>query len=115
MGIKTTIGDIAKISQKIYQIKGEPKFNYPAHKWDVTNWYSNSNKATEILGWTAKTYFEEGLLKTTIWVKENLEVCALQSVNTKITCYKKRISASEEKTSRSDILILQNNNFRSND
>ena len=74
MGVKTTIKDVAEISQKIYEIPDEPKFNYPAHKWDVTNWYSNSNKAAEILGWTAKTYFEEGLRKTTIWVKENLEV-----------------------------------------
>ena len=101
-GTKTTIGDIAEISQKIYEIKGEPKFNYPAHKWDVTNWYSNSNKAAQILGWKAKTYFEEGLLKTTIWVKENLEVYldkratkrkrdeldAVHSVSVIIACYK---------------------------
>ncbi|MES2960942.1 MAG: NAD-dependent epimerase/dehydratase family protein [Pseudomonadota bacterium] len=74
-GIKTTIGDVAEISQRIYEIPGEPKFNYPAHKWDVTNWYSNSNKAAEILGWAPKIYFEEGLLRTNMWVKENLEVC----------------------------------------
>jgi len=101
-GTKTTIGDIAEISQKIYEIKGEPKFNYPAHKWDVTNWYSNSNKAAQVLGWSAKTYFEEGLLKTTIWVKENLEVYldkratkrkydeldAVHSISAIIACYK---------------------------
>lgn len=72
-GIKTTIGDIAKISKEIFEIAGEPQFNYPAHKWDVSDWYSNPKKAEEILGWKAKINLREGLQKMTNWVKQNLE------------------------------------------
>ncbi len=81
-GIKTTIGDIAKISKEIYKIDGEPQFNYPAHAWDVSDWYSNPKKAEEVLGWKAKISLQEGLEKMTLWVRQNLENY-LGSVSTK--------------------------------
>ena len=32
---------------------------------------SNTDKAEKLLGWTAKTSFKEGLLKTAGWYREN--------------------------------------------
>lgn len=101
-GIKTTIGDITKISKDIFQIEGEPKFDYPAHKWDVENWYSNPTKAESILGWKANISLKDGLLAMASWVKKNLEVYSnpqatkrpldnldkLHSVSAIIACYK---------------------------
>ena len=73
-GVKTTIKDIAALSKEIYQIQGEPEFNYPAHKWDVADWYSNPSKALEILGWKAKFSLREGLNDMTKWVQKNREI-----------------------------------------
>lgn len=73
-GVKTTIGDIAALSKKLYEISGEPQFNYPARKWDVSNWFANPKKAAETLGWKAQINLADGLQKMTNWVKENLEI-----------------------------------------
>ncbi len=73
-GVKTTIGAIAALSKEIYQIAGEPKFNYPAHQWDVADWYSNPAKAASVLGWKAKLSLREGLSEMTNWVQKNLEI-----------------------------------------
>ncbi|NBV05868.1 MAG: NAD-dependent epimerase/dehydratase family protein [Proteobacteria bacterium] len=101
-GVKTTINDIAKISKEIYQIAGEPQFNYPAHQWDVSNWYSNPKKAQEVLGWRAKISLPEGLQKMTAWVQENFanysqaistkkpvdDLDRVHSISAIIACYK---------------------------
>ncbi|MDX2082845.1 MAG: NAD-dependent epimerase/dehydratase family protein [Rickettsiales bacterium] len=101
-GVKTTIADLAKLAQEIYQIDGEPQFNYPKRNWDVSNWYCDSTKAEEILGWKAQTNLRDGLIKMTNWVSENLEkysqsyttkkpVCDLDfvySISVIIACYK---------------------------
>ena len=72
-GVKTTIADIANTAKEIYNIAGEPQFTYPAHNWDVGNWFANPKKAEEILGWKAKVSLREGLQKMTVWVRENFE------------------------------------------
>ena len=101
-GVKTTMADIAATAKEIYQIAGEPKFDYPAHQWDVANWYSNSAKALSVLGWKAKVNLREGLNQTTDWVKKNLEIYSnpqatkrplddldrVHSISAIIACYK---------------------------
>lgn len=81
-GVKTTIGDIANISKEVYQIDGEPQFNYPERQWDLSDWYSNSQKAEKVLGWKAKISMREGLQKMTDWARENFENYS-QSISTK--------------------------------
>lgn len=101
-GLKTTIGDVAKISKEIYEIAGEPQFNYPARNWDVSDWFANPKKAENILGWNAKINLRDGLQKMTKWVKENFEIYTsphatknplndidcVHSVSAIIACYK---------------------------
>lgn len=101
-GVKTTIGEIAQISKENFNLVGEPQFNYPAHSWDVDDWFANPKKAEEILQWKAVTPLREGLQKMTAWVRKNLEIYSgnlatkkplnnldcIHSVSAIIACYK---------------------------
>jgi nucleoside-diphosphate-sugar epimerase len=47
---------------------------YPDRPFDVSTWQADVSKAKKILGWQAKTSFEEGLKKTLEWVKGNKSI-----------------------------------------
>ncbi len=67
-GKKITLEEVATVVAKIFDIKTEPKFETMENrKWDLANWYSNSNLAAEKMGWRARTSFEEGLQLTKAW------------------------------------------------
>lgn len=69
-GEKTTLEDVAKTAQKIFGIQDEPVFGSMANrKWDLVNWYGKPNLAEKIIGWKAKTSFEEGLKLNVEWEK----------------------------------------------
>jgi nucleoside-diphosphate-sugar epimerase len=70
-GIKTTIADLTSIIMQKYPITQAPVFgNMPNRNWDVQDWYSNSDKANKILGWTADVKLEDGLQAVVHWQKE---------------------------------------------
>ncbi len=73
-GKKTTIGDIAIMAKNIFAIKEEPAFKAAARDWDVENWYADPTKAKKLLGWKAQTELKDGLIKTSEWIKANLEI-----------------------------------------
>ncbi len=67
-GNKTTIGELASLVQKQYQIEKPASFNeMPNRNWDVPDWYSNSQKAKKILGWEAKIALTDGLKMVDQW------------------------------------------------
>jgi dolichol-phosphate mannosyltransferase len=68
-GKKTTIGDIAGIARKTFNLEGEPAFTMPAREWDVKDWFANISKAREVLGWEPRTSFDRGLAATAQWYK----------------------------------------------
>ena len=95
-GVKTTMEEIAKHSQKLFHIKAEPIFGSMTNrKWDLTDWYGKPALAKEILGWKYKTTFEDGLKLNIEWEKqsaEKLKHVYLPSKNKKVSaiiaCYK---------------------------
>ncbi len=68
-GIKTTIGDFARLCQGLFALPGEPQFTMPARRWDVAHWYANPAKAAADLGWAARTPLREGMARMTDWVR----------------------------------------------
>jgi dolichol-phosphate mannosyltransferase len=68
-GKKTTIGDIAGIAKRTFNLAGEPAFTMPAREWDVKDWFANIGKAREVLGWEPRTPFDRGLATTAEWYK----------------------------------------------
>jgi polyisoprenyl-phosphate glycosyltransferase len=70
-GTKTTIGDLSEIILQKYTIAQPPAFgNMPNRNWDVQDWYSNSDKAKDVLGWSADVQLEDGLDAVDRWQKE---------------------------------------------
>lgn len=69
-GIKTTIRDIAKVAQQVFEIPTEPAWgDFPNRKWDLKDWYGNASLAKELLNWQSETTLEQGLLATAEWMK----------------------------------------------
>lgn len=67
-GCKTTIGRIAELAGEMFNIAEQPRFaSMPDRVWDVGEWYADTEKAAERLGWRATTALREGLAKTLAW------------------------------------------------
>jgi dolichol-phosphate mannosyltransferase len=89
-GIKTTIEDVADLSRKLFNIKEEPRFSsMPNRKWDLSDWYGDTEEAKKILGWQAVTSFEQGLKLSIEWEKEashKLKYISVPAKEKKISC-----------------------------
>lgn len=67
-GKKTTLREVAEISQKTFDIHEEPKFGTMANrKWDLSNWYGDVTLASKEMDWRAATSFQKGLELTKNW------------------------------------------------
>lgn len=74
-GKKYSIEEIAKISMEITKTKAEIEkedIRVRPDKSEVMVLLSNPAKAKKLLEWEAKVSIEEGILKTYLWLKENL-------------------------------------------
>jgi dolichol-phosphate mannosyltransferase len=70
-GIKTTIGQLAELIRKEFGIKETPTFSVmPNRDWDVMDWYSDSRKAEEILGWRSTIELGQGIIQVSEWQQE---------------------------------------------
>lgn len=98
-GIKTTIATLAEATKNIFKIKNDPVFgDMQGRAWDLSNWYSDSTKAKNILSWSAKTSLQEGLIKTADWLKtfdndfnemtKKNNLAKKRSLSAVIACYK---------------------------
>ncbi len=70
-GVKTTIRELTHLIKDQFDIPSLPEFNgMPNRNWDVKDWYSDSRKAKELLGWQAEVSLADGLAKVDSWQKE---------------------------------------------
>ena len=69
-GRRMTVADAAKAAGGLFGIKTAPVFgSMPERAWDLKEWYSNPRAAGSVLGWTARTSFEDGLKRTADWYR----------------------------------------------
>ena len=99
-GIKTTIKELAEITRAEFHIKEEPQYGkMEGRAWDLQDWYANSEKARNILGWIPKYTLRTGLKASAEWVgklsdeefKSGTKKNALnkkRSLSAIIACYK---------------------------
>jgi polyisoprenyl-phosphate glycosyltransferase len=100
-GKKTTIAEVASAAGEIFGITEQPIFSsIPNRIWDVTDWYSNPEKAERCLGWRAHVTLREGLERTIEWYRslnnrERYNLSSKQflldtkySVTAVVACYK---------------------------
>ncbi len=100
-GVKTTIAEVARVSGELFQIKGKPDFQSMENRsWDLKDWFANTGKTKELLGWEARTSFSEGLKATAQWYggleskekyyqsSKKFQLDTKHSVSAIIACYK---------------------------
>jgi len=99
-GIKTTIAELAQITRSTFDIAEEPQFGkMESRTWDLSEWYSNSEKAKIHFGWRPIYDLKTGLKASADWVsklsdkefksvskKSNLN--KMRSISAIIACYK---------------------------
>ncbi|HEY3613190.1 MAG TPA: NAD-dependent epimerase/dehydratase family protein [Gaiellales bacterium] len=69
-GRQTSIGQLAEVARELYGIDEPASFTMPARRWDVSDWYANSERAQKVLGWEARTPLETGLERMTSWYRD---------------------------------------------
>lgn len=68
-GIKTSIRDLAEITRFEFSVMDEAQYGQMEDRiWDLQDWYANSEKARNILGWVPKYNLITGLKHTAEWV-----------------------------------------------
>ena len=73
-GKPLSLNEVIKITAKLTDFKGEfVKHSMPKRPLDIFDHSLNSDKAKEILGWSAKVSLEDGLKKTIAYWKEKLD------------------------------------------
>ncbi len=95
-GVKTTLEDVALAAKKAFGIKEEPVFGSMVNrKWYLSNWYGNPELAVKLMGWKAKTSFEQGLRLNIEWEKEAGDLLKYvfvpkrtKKISAVIACYK---------------------------
>ena len=70
-GVATTMSEVAESARALFGLTSHPVFSGNLRDWDLQNWYADSSKAKQLLDWTAKTSFIEGLRKTATWYASN--------------------------------------------
>jgi dolichol-phosphate mannosyltransferase len=93
-GRKTTIQELAEQVRNEFGIVEEPKYGtMEARSWDLEDWYSNSEKAAQVFGWSVTTSLSEGLHKTYEWVMRLSDEQFITSTKKRLDRRRKSVSA----------------------
>ncbi len=99
-GTRTTIGELAAVTQEVFAIAEAPKFGtMEGRAWDLADWYADPRKAIAELDWTPQIGLAEGLRSTARWVERLTDAehaaatkkdpnARRRSVSALIACYK---------------------------
>lgn len=97
-GRATTLADLASVAIDTFGLKTEPRFNPAAGRaWDTDNWYADSAKAGQLLGWSARIGLADGLRQTRDWWQRQLEHADFQRLT-------KRTQSRQDKHSISAVI-----------
>jgi nucleoside-diphosphate-sugar epimerase/glycosyltransferase involved in cell wall biosynthesis len=70
-GKKTSIAELVETVQRLFSLKVQPEYNSMERRdWDLEEWYSNSDKARSMIGWSAETSLEVGIRQLANWVEQ---------------------------------------------
>jgi nucleoside-diphosphate-sugar epimerase/glycosyltransferase involved in cell wall biosynthesis len=93
-GNKTTISSLAEVVKEIFDLKVDPVFgNMKNRRWDLVDWYSNSNLAKDLIGWEPKVDLKAGLVKTADWIRSLKVTNNIATTNIKDPVSKRSLSA----------------------
>jgi nucleoside-diphosphate-sugar epimerase/glycosyltransferase involved in cell wall biosynthesis len=99
-GIPTTIRDLAECVRDVFALPKEPVFGTMSDRaWDLPQWYADTARASQELGWQAQIPLADGLRQTMQWIEQVSDVdfdqlskkhtpVRKRSVTAIIACYK---------------------------
>ncbi len=99
-GKKTTMAEVAGYSKSLFGIVSLPQFTLPNRKWDTADWFAQPDRAAQRLNWAPAVAIDEGLRRTSLWMKSLPDMDAYEqsskkyhldtrrSVTAIIACYK---------------------------
>ncbi len=99
-GDKTSIAQCAALAKEVFAIQADPEFSMPNRAWDVEDWYANTAKIRDRIGWEPRTKFRDGLVRTVEWFRtladpeqyfqstKRFGLDTKHSVSAVIACYK---------------------------
>ena len=99
-GVRTSIADLARTVQRLWQIEAEPRFGcMPDRAWDLADWFADARRAWDVLGWRPAIALDDGLRSTAKWISQmddhHFNVVADKSAHPKtrslsaiVACYK---------------------------
>ncbi len=95
-GVKTTIRDVAETAKRLFDIEEECHFGeHKNRKWDLPDWYGDPGRAQEVMGWSSRVSFEEGLAETVRWERGSMDILNFaipqkkpKKISAIIACYK---------------------------
>jgi dolichol-phosphate mannosyltransferase len=97
-GQLTTLAELANLAIESFGLTAKPVFTPSAGRsWDTERWYANTNKAQQLLDWSAKTDLLHGLRMSRQWWEEYLR-------NSNFERLTKRSHSRKEKNSISAVI-----------
>lgn len=94
-GQSTTLAALAEQAISSFGLSAEPSFNPTAGRaWDTDNWYADTHKAKQLLGWSAKTSLADGLKQTRDWWRAHLAKSEFKKLTKRTQSKKERNSIS---------------------
>lgn len=69
-GVQTTVGDAVETARRVMGIAATPAWGtMSARAWDTDTWVADARKSRDLLGWSARRSFEDGLRMMITWLK----------------------------------------------
>jgi dolichol-phosphate mannosyltransferase len=70
-GRQSTLAEIVAAARRVLGVAAEPVWgSMPGRDWDTNVWVADPGLAARELGWTARVDLEDGLLRTSRWLRE---------------------------------------------
>lgn len=68
-GVATAMTEVAQAAMSVFDIERTPTFVSNFRSWDLSNWFGNSEKIKNLVGWQYSEKFVAGLKLTTDWYR----------------------------------------------
>ncbi len=93
-GERTTIAQLAERTRALFSVADEPVFGtMEGRSWDLADWYADASKAREVLAWKPEITLDEGLVRTSEWVKSLSDTDMRVLTKKNATARKRSVSA----------------------
>ena len=90
-GVAIAMTEVADATKLIFKIDKSPTFVNNFRSWDLNNWFGNTEKIKNLVGWEYSVKFVDGLKETIDWYRlENRKVLLDRALVTESGAYKSK-------------------------